>query len=179
MCIFNDKILFFHIVIFANNEQEPAYFACWNKTKKDMHLWRKITCSYSLLTCITYHLTLLRFTIWSLNFQQVSMNVNRYNFFPHWNTSTFYASSCQMLFCQTASQMLSATWQRKYGLLMGMFKLLLYDQHPTLMLWSSYIIRAIIFYEFSCTQSMTFCQRKTKNSQELKKMFQIILFHLW
>lgn len=101
--IFNDKILFFHIVIFANNEQEPAYFACWNikKKKKDMHQWRKITCSYtllfSLLTCITYHLTLLRSTIWSLNFQQVSMNVNQYNFFPHWHTSTFYALSCQML----------------------------------------------------------------------------------
>lgn len=151
--IFNDKILFFHIVIFANNEQEPAYFACWNIKKKKRYAPMKENHLFIYIAFFLADMYYLPFNSAQIHYlvSEFSASINECQSVQFLSTLTYLHFLCivmsdVVIFCQIASQMLSATWQRKYGLLMGMFKLLLYDQHPTLILWSSYIIRAIIFF---------------------------------
>jgi len=70
------------------------------------HSW-----STPLSTLLCSHLPLV-----SINVHQVSMNVKQCHFFPlgaiPFHTFASYTLLCQMLFCQTAPQLPSVTWQQ-------------------------------------------------------------------
>lgn len=65
---------------------------------------------------------LLMLTVLTINLQQASMNVSWGNFFVHGGTpytSASYTLSCQILFCQSVTQLLYLKlWKKNYGLLM-------------------------------------------------------------